>query len=75
MTKKMKTFLEKAKDAYFREDVIGVVQQPSEITEVIEDGVNYVVFENTNGVLAVYRPGLFGRPELTDYVPKAFRVG
>jgi len=75
MYNKNKPFLEKAKDAYLRGDGIGSVQQPSDITEVVEDGVNYVVFENVNGVLAVYRPGLFGRPELTERIPAGFGNG
>ena len=73
MKTKNKSFLEKAKDAYFRDGETGSVVQPGCITEVDVDGVSHVVFENINGVLAVYRPGLFGRPELTDFVPSAFR--
>lgn len=73
MTNNMNTFLEKAKDEYFRDDGFGSIMQPSYITEVVEDGENYVVFENCNGVLAVYMPDLFGHPELTDYIPVSFR--
>ncbi|MCH8510995.1 MAG: hypothetical protein LAT83_05020 [Kiritimatiellae bacterium] len=73
MKRKNETFLAKAKEAYFTDDGVGVILQPSNVEEVIEDGNHYVVFENVNGVLAVYRESENGESELTDYVPVAYR--